>query len=324
MSAIVEEEKKCPECKPGLPAWMATFSDLMALLMCFFVLLLSFSELDAMRFKRLAGSMRNAFGVQNQLNFDAIPKGTSIIAQEFSPGRPDPTPLNVITQDTVRDLMDSLEVLCQDEMTIQETRQGDTGQLTRQIVVPDDVLQEQVEQEAASIASRLGEFIDVGALEVETVDQTIIIRVKEQSFGPGSDFVADEFLPILDRVRAILLTTPGELHIAGHTDSIPLNNNARFRNNWLLSSSRALAVAEYLWADPEMDENRFVIVGHGASRPIADNGTAEGRSTNRRVEIMIRRDNPEFAGPVVPESEQGDEVDFGPPDLFGLNPDEIF
>jgi len=65
MSEEVEDE--CPECEPGLAAWMATFSDLMALLMCFFVLLLSFSELDALKFKRLAGSLRNAFGVQTEI-----------------------------------------------------------------------------------------------------------------------------------------------------------------------------------------------------------------------------------------------------------------
>ncbi len=70
---------------PGAPAWMATFADLMSLLMCFFVLLLSFSELDVQKYKQIAGSMKNAFGVQNQVKVMDIPKGTSIIAQEFSP-----------------------------------------------------------------------------------------------------------------------------------------------------------------------------------------------------------------------------------------------
>src|SRR5690625_3329128 len=84
----------------GLPPWMATFADLMALLLCFFVLLLSFSEMDAMRFKRLAGSLAQAFGVQLEEPFEEVPKGTSIIAQEFSPGRPEPTPINEIYQST--------------------------------------------------------------------------------------------------------------------------------------------------------------------------------------------------------------------------------
>ena len=75
----------------GAPAWMATFADLMSLLMCFFVLLLSFSEMDVEKYKQIAGSMKLAFGVQNRVKVDDIPKGTSVIAQEFSPGKPEPT-----------------------------------------------------------------------------------------------------------------------------------------------------------------------------------------------------------------------------------------
>lgn len=69
---------KCPP--PGLPAYMGTFADLMSLLMCFFVLLLSFAEMDVLKFKQIAGSMRNAFGVQSILEVKDIPKGTSVIA----------------------------------------------------------------------------------------------------------------------------------------------------------------------------------------------------------------------------------------------------
>ena len=56
-----DEEHNCPECPAGIPAWMATFADLMTLLMCFFVLLLSFSNMDILKFKKLAGSMSEAF-----------------------------------------------------------------------------------------------------------------------------------------------------------------------------------------------------------------------------------------------------------------------
>ncbi|MFT7290582.1 MAG: chemotaxis protein MotB, partial [Reinekea sp.] len=167
-----DEEDDCPECVPGLPAWMGTFSDLMALLMCFFVLLLSFSEMDALKFKRLAGSLRNAFGVQTQIYADAIPKGTSIIAQNFSPGRPDPTPLTVIKQDTVDELKDSLEILCQDTFTMQEKRQGDDGGLTREIMMPDSVTEKVAEQMAEALAKEIAE----GMLQIEAINQTIVIR----------------------------------------------------------------------------------------------------------------------------------------------------
>ncbi|WP_320823320.1 flagellar motor protein MotB [Reinekea sp.] len=318
-----EEEDDCPECKPGLPAWMGTFSDLMALLMCFFVLLLSFSEMDALKFKRLAGSMRNAFGVQAEINADDIPKGTSIIAKSFSPGRPDPTPLNVVRQDTVDDLKDSLEILCQDTFTMQESEQGESGQLTRQIVVPDETVAKEVQEAAEQIAQALADQIAEGSLQIESINETIIIRVKEQSFGAGTDFVADDFLPVLDKVRELLVTTPGNISVEGHTDSLPIAT-ARFRSNWLLSASRALAVAEYLFAAPEMSENRFTIVGHGSTKPLASNDSAQGRAQNRRVEIIIKRTNADFDGEVTPPEEQGETVDPGDADSFSLSPDQIF
>ena len=89
---------------------MATFADLMALLMCFFVLLLSFSEMDALKYKMVVKSLDNAFGVQREIFANDIPKGNSIIAQEFSPGEPRPTPLKEIRQDTVDETRDALKV----------------------------------------------------------------------------------------------------------------------------------------------------------------------------------------------------------------------
>lgn len=107
------EKCKCPP--PGLPAWMGTFADLMSLLMCFFVLLLSFSEMDVLKFKQIAGSMKFAFGVQNKIEVKDIPKGTSIIAQEFRLGKPEPMPIEVIQQQTMEMTQQMLEFQAGDE-----------------------------------------------------------------------------------------------------------------------------------------------------------------------------------------------------------------
>lgn len=90
-----EEASSKEEAHAGAPAWVMTFADLMSLLMCFFVLLLAFSEMDVLKFKQLSGSMKAAFGVQRMIKADEIPKGTSIIAQEFSPGIPQPQPFRL-------------------------------------------------------------------------------------------------------------------------------------------------------------------------------------------------------------------------------------
>lgn len=316
----MEEEDDCPKCKRGLPAWLATFGDLMTLLMCFFVLLLSFSEMDALKFKRLAGSMRNAFGIQNQIDVSAAPKGTSIIAQEFSPGRPEPTPINEIRQETEDDIRDSLEVLCQDEVTQQEESQGDTGKNSREVAMQQNA-EMQAQKDASDFASQLAEAIEDGMLQVESVSDTIIIRISEQSFSGGSDYIEDDFLPVLDLIRDLLGTVSGSISVEGHTDNIPTTGGS-FRNNFRLSVGRSMAVAEYLFIAPEMDASRFTIVGHGSTKPVSDNDSIEGRSQNRRVEIMVKKRNPEFVD--IPIDEQGEQIEFGDRSLFNLSPDEIF
>jgi len=80
--------------------WIITFADMSSLLMSFFVMMLSFSELSLNKYKQMAGSMKEAFGVQREIKVMDMPKGTSIVAHEFSPGRPSPSVLNVMRQDT--------------------------------------------------------------------------------------------------------------------------------------------------------------------------------------------------------------------------------
>ena len=139
----------------GGAGWVMTFADLMSLLMCFFVLLLSFSEMDVLKFKRLAGSMASAFGVQQKYRANDPPKGTSIIAQEFSPGTPRPTPLNEIWQKTTDESRNSLEVACQD---MGSSNAGESGDAQKMIVV--DKVRDLVgdtEEDAIELATALVE-----------------------------------------------------------------------------------------------------------------------------------------------------------------------
>ena len=80
---MAEEEAIKKEEGGGSPKWMCTFADLMSLLLCFFVLLLSFSTMDNMKFKQVAGSMKDAFGMQKQMRVNETPMGQQILSQEF-------------------------------------------------------------------------------------------------------------------------------------------------------------------------------------------------------------------------------------------------
>nr|WP_225671977.1 flagellar motor protein MotB [Thalassolituus marinus] len=323
----MEEEQECPPC-PAIPGWLATFADLMSLLMCFFVLLLSFSEMDAMKFKRLAGELRQAFGVQTVVNVSDPPKGTSVIARHFSPSIPEPTPINEVRQKTSDITKSSLEVLCQDEVTQQEERQGDQGQKTREIVVPAAQLEDKnTEAQAMEMASQLESEIAQGQVEIETVGKKIIIRIQQRgAFRSGSDYIEDRFLPVIDKIREVLVTVPGQISVEGHTDDIPVGGG-RFRSNWTLSSARAAAFAEELFIAPEMDEQRFQIVGHADTQPLVPNTDAASRERNRRVEIVILRSQPNDDDN-VPEIETDDnrveEAVNARPEDFELRPNEIF
>jgi chemotaxis protein MotB len=77
------EQCDCPKVDPGAPKWVVTFGDLMSLLLCFFVLLLSFSEMDRQKYKQVAGSLEKAFGVQRKNRVMEIPKGMKLIAKDF-------------------------------------------------------------------------------------------------------------------------------------------------------------------------------------------------------------------------------------------------
>ena len=79
-----DEIQECPPCETGAPRWMTTFGDLMSLLLCFFVLLLSFSEMDRQKYKVVAGSMEKAFGMQRKKNVSESPRqGLKMIARDF-------------------------------------------------------------------------------------------------------------------------------------------------------------------------------------------------------------------------------------------------
>lgn len=279
----VEESKE----EGGGAGWVMTFADLMSLLMCFFVLLLSFSEMDVLKFKRLAGSMAQAFGVQQKFRADDPPKGTSIIAQEFSPGTPRPTPLNEIWQKTTDESRSSLDVACQD---MGSSNTGESGNAQQMVVVNkiQDLVGE-TEADAIELATALSKEIAAGVLEIETFGRNIVLRIKEHgSFKSGSADLAASFQPVLKIIRQRLRDMDGDIIVEGHTDSDPIRT-ARFRSNWELSSSRAVSVAHGLFEDPYVDEARFSVAGFADTRPLVSNVNAAGKERNRRVEVIVHQ-----------------------------------
>ncbi|MFC0120403.1 flagellar motor protein MotB [Pseudoalteromonas xiamenensis] len=304
----MSDEKPCKCPPPGLPAWMGTFADLMSLLMCFFVLLLAFSEMDVLKFKQIAGSMKFAFGVQNKIEVKDIPKGTSVIAMEFTPGKPDPTPIETIQQQTVEMTQQMLEFQAGEETSAggrQEQRgnkRGGESQSTAQQNASTQAVsaaeQEQINELVKKIAQQLEEQIMDGAIELESLGQQIIIRIQENgSFPSGSAFLQPKFKPIIQEIADLLKDVPGEVTVSGHTDDYQVTNEL-YTNNWDLSAKRAVAVASEMQKVSGFDKNRMVVVGHADTRPLVPNVTDIDRKRNRRVEISILQGKPTESDPI--------------------------
>ncbi|MFT7336932.1 MAG: chemotaxis protein MotB [Marinobacter maritimus] len=270
MDELPEEEK------PGIPAWVVTFADLMSLLMCFFVLLLSFSEIDAMKFKQIAGELSKAFGVQRDVPALEIPQGTSPIFDKFSPAPPEPTLINEIKQ-TTADQQPELQTL---KSTTEEALEA--------------AAQESLETSTARIREVLDEAIDDGRITVEK-DQDqhrIVIRVEEKgSFPSGSAELTYEFEGLLLEMAKVLADMPGKLMVEGHTDDIPIRTS-RFYSNWDLSAARSAAVANVLLATGDVEPTRLAVKGLADTEPRVENVSAESRAKNRRVEIIIDLSEP--------------------------------
>ncbi|KRS23053.1 flagellar motor protein MotB [Alishewanella sp. WH16-1] len=300
------EECKCPP--PGAPAYLATFADLMSLLMCFFVLLLAFSEMDVLKFKQIAGSMKFAFGVQNKIEVDDIPKGTSVIAMEFRPGRPDPTPIETIQQQTMEMTQQVIEFQAGEEDSAggrQEQREDQTGGQSALNAEEQEVAealaeaaQERVNETVKKLAEELEQQIVDGAIELESLGQQIIIRIRENgAFPSGSSFLQPRFRPIVQQIGRMLVDIPGEITVSGHTDDFQVADELHL-NNWDLSAKRAVSVASELVRAPGFDRNRLMVVGHADTRPLVPNDSELNRRRNRRVEIAIMQGKPKESEPV--------------------------
>ncbi len=275
--------------KQGQPQWMATFADLMALLMCFFVLLLSFSEMDLLKYKQVAGSMAQAFGVQNEIVADGIPKGTSVIAQEFSPGRPQPTVEQVIQQQTVQNQEQSLETGDSEFGIDSDGVESSVGEAEQLMIEKLQVLQQQTLDDAEKIREVIEDELSQDLVDIETGFRSITIRIRERgSFESGSAVINPDFIPVMDELRQILSGVNGQIAVEGHTDDIPIAT-AAIPSNWHLSAQRALSVAHELLVDDSIQDDRMMVIGYADTRPYESNETAEGRAHNRRVEIVIHQ-----------------------------------
>ena len=257
----------------GSPAWMATFSDLMNLLLCFFVMLFAMSTLEESKLAELVSAMNNTFSI-----FDS---GATAIGE------------GILISNGVSQLNELDEYINSTGKTADSANEGErfeeyeTSPEALEQILADEKLQEN-EQTAENVEEALQEQSVGDRVEVSFTAQYIQLTLHGALlFDSGSAQLKEDSKDILDKVAVVLERySTGTVEIEGHTDNIPISNS-KYASNEELSSARALSVFYYLLDNSFLDPVNLKHAGMGERVPVADNSTAEGRSMNRRVEIRI-------------------------------------
>lgn len=273
--------KRKPEDPPaGLAPWMATFSDLMNLLLCFFVLLFSMSSISEDKWDALVASMASAFSI---LDGGATAIGDGIL---ISNGVSQLNDLDEYINSTGKNADNETD----SDQFEQFEAEGDAQEELFQKV--QEALAEQNLKQNEELAERITETVQESnmgeQIEVSFNSEYILLSLKGAFlFDSGKAVIREEAYPALDRVGVILERYGGGIiEIEGHTDNVPMRSS-KYANNNELSSARALSVFDYLMDNTSLDPARIKHSGRGEYVPVADNGTEAGRAKNRRVEIRI-------------------------------------
>ena len=158
-----EEEEECPKCPPqGAPAWMATFADMATLLMAFFVLILSFAEFNVPKFKQISGSLKNAFGIQRVVPVVEQPKGTTVLALNFSPS-PAPSVTKNLRQQTSDSEQKNLDLKS-------EIDEGDSAKSNSKETL-----------DAKELSEEIIDQVQSDDVKVETINDKVLVSVNTEN-----------------------------------------------------------------------------------------------------------------------------------------------
>ena len=268
-------QRKQKQKKENSERWLLTYSDMITLLMIFFIIMFAMSNVNQVKYEQLAESLSGSMGEGASIfsgSAGVIPgdggnnvidigrpdgNGSGSNDQEpsgTSDGEATPTPTSAASG--------SLET----EKDMEEL-QGDINQVL----------------EDMDVGMNAGTHMIEKGLTVTFTNDIF--------FDSGKDVLKDEMKEGLSKIARLLNRVDNKIIIEGHTDNIPLSDTNKYTSNWQLSAARAANVVEYLVDHEKIDGTRISAVGYGEYSPVASNDTAEGRRQNRRVDIIILYDS---------------------------------
>lgn len=296
----------------GSPAWMSTFSDLMNLLMCFFVLLFASSTMDAEKIQKIAASF-------NDISFSILDAGSvSLVDGQIVSGGVTQLPgiesfleyigvsskvegnnsdLSATGSDANEDGTASSAEATEEqtESSTESTTETDVADTSVQ-ELSEQELKEQMDEEGLKQSAEMYDEISE-ITESYSIDDRVVMDYNSQYvsldlngailFDPGDADIRSDAKLFMQKVSSILARYDNSIiEIEGHTDNVPIHNS-KYESNLYLSTARASKVYEFILNETNLHKENLKVAGYGDTHPVASNETEEGRAKNRRVSIKI-------------------------------------
>lgn len=231
-------------------SWLIPYADLLTLLLALFIVLFASSSIDAAKYEQMAKSFNVVFT-----------GGTGVM----------------------------------DQTSMQSTEETENSNQTKKAAEEED---EEAKAKARdhAVLSKVKKQVDsfiankkLGAkLETKLTDEGLLITIEDSIFfDSGRAVIRPQDVPLAKEISKLLVINPArDIVISGHTDNVPIRNS-EFESNWYLSAIRAVNFLSIILENSNLNQENFSTKGFGEFKPIASNDTAEGRSKNRRVEVLI-------------------------------------
>jgi len=251
--------KKQHEKEANHERWLVSYADFITLLFAVFVTLYAMSQTDKKKIEEVVESMRDSFG--------------------YSKSSPASKPS--VIEAGAMSIIPSLRKVAQSPKHGSRSKGGEK-----------DFLATKASIEAYLMKVRAQEKVSV------TVNQRgLVVSLKEAGFfDSGSATVKPSSYTLLNDVVGALSSYSNGIRVEGHTDNVPISSRA-FPSNWELSAARATNVVQYITKQDDLDPSQVSATGYSEYRPIADNGTEEGRGKNRRVDLVLLSEQNEKGEP---------------------------
>lgn len=262
--------KKKPEEHENHERWMVSYADFVTLLFAFFTSMYAISNVDAQKMGKMVTSMKSSFesnmfaAGSDRLTLNGGAGGTESSRQSL-------------------DKVTLQKGAASKDLTLQRIRDMNTLGVKGKLVSGEKAMG----QLKRSMETLLGDEIAKGRVRAHLEPRGLVISLGEGGmFDSGSDQIKPEGKALLDTIATSLVALENQVRVEGHTDNVPIRNS-KFPSNWELSTARATAMIAYLIAKFGLRQELISAAGYAEFRPAATNDTEEGRSTNRRVDIVV-------------------------------------